>query len=419
MSSYVSFIVNLRRVRVARVALASCALALVAACGASQDRAPAEQSDDTTPTATATPVVVADDTQDPLVPVIAAGVFAGEDHGCAALPAGGLLCWGRNGEGQAGDGTGDDRDVATEVLGVKTLLTSGDGGQRHTCAVSSGGGLWCWGDNDDGQLGVEEPDRALEPMSIATSGVIAVGTGEDHSCFVTAAGAVLCFGENEDGQLGDGTGDDRKTPALVEGLASGKIAVGGGNHFTCALGSSGTVVCWGDNDDGQLGNGTVDDSRTPVAVLGLTGATRLAVGERHACAITAAATVVCWGDNDDGQLGDATETDRYEPVAVGGVAGAVALAAGDDFTCAVTGAGVALCWGDNGDGQLGDGTFDDRSTAAPVMDLANITTMATGDDHACAIDVGGLVSCWGDNDHGQLGDGTDDDRPTPAAIAAP
>lgn len=393
-------------------------LLLSSACGSDPAQQAAEA--EPTPAPTGTPIIPDDDTpQEQVVPVVAAGVFAGEDHGCAALPAGGLLCWGRNEEGQVGDGSDDDRDVATEVLGVKALLTSGDGGERHTCAVTSSGALWCWGDNDDGQLGLPDLDRALEPMVLATSGVISVGTGEDHSCFVTAAGAVLCFGENEDGQLGDGTDDDRDVPAPVEGLASGKVGVGGGNHFTCALGSSGAVVCWGDNDDGQLGNGTNDDSRTPVAVLGLTGATILSVGERHACAITAAATVVCWGDNDEGQLGDGTEDDRLEPVAVSGVADVVALAAGDDFTCAVTAAGAALCWGDNGDGQLGDGTFDDRATAAPVEGLAGIVTVATGDDHACAIDAAGLVSCWGDNDHGQLGDGTGDDRPTPGPVSMP
>ncbi len=194
----------------------------------------------------------------------------------------------------------------------------------------------------------------------------------------------------------------------------------GGAH-TCALRNDGTVYCWGDNWEGQLGDGTTALSRpTPVAVAGLTGATALAAGGSHTCALQSDGTVACWGDNYYGQLGDGTTTSRPTPVAVAGLSGATALAVGGSHTCALRNDGTVACWGANYYGQLGDGTFTDRLTPTAVAGLSGATAIAARGSHTCALLADGTARCWGNNEYGQLGDGTARGaRPFPAPVVDP
>ena len=206
------------------------------------------------------------------------------------------------------------------------------------------------------------------PVSGLTSGMAAISAGGAHTCALTTAGGVLCWGWNYYGQLGDGTMMSKSTPAAVNGLAGGAAALGAGYVHTCALTTAGRALCWGSNDSGQLGDGTTRDKSTPAAVIGLAnGIAAISAGGNHTCALIAAGGALCWGNNDFGQLGDGTTRDKGTPTMVSGLAsGVAAISAGGSHTCALTSAGGALCWGNNDSGQLGDGTMRDKSTPAAV-----------------------------------------------------
>ncbi|MCI0859947.1 MAG: RCC1 repeat-containing protein, partial [Chloroflexi bacterium] len=170
-----------------------------------------------------------------------------------------------------------------------------------------------------------------------------------HTCAITAAGGVTCWGSNADGQLGDGTSLDRISPVNVTGLTSSMTSLTAGSSHTCGLTEAGAVKCWGKNFDGQIGDGGTTGRRSPVNVVGLTsGAISVGAGSNHTCAVTATGGVRCWGNNSDGQLGDGTTTDRRAPVDVVGLAeGVISVAVGTNYSCAVTVTGSIQCWGVN------------------------------------------------------------------------
>jgi alpha-tubulin suppressor-like RCC1 family protein len=241
---------------------------------------------------------------------------------------------------------------------VPSALPSAVGaGGRHTCALTTAGGVKCWGDDGDGQLGNGTSDiNQRTPVNVVglTSGVQVISVGSSHTCALTTSGGVKCWGSNEYGQLGDGTSDNRFTPVDVVGLTSGVQAIAAGSLHTCALTSSGGVKCWGASNSGQVGDGTFSFNRpTPVDVVGLTsGVQAIAAGSSHSCALTNSGGVKCWGANHSGQLGDGTSDNRFAPVDVVGLtSGVQAITAGGSHTCALTSAGGIKCWGWNNSGH--------------------------------------------------------------------
>ena len=260
-------------------------------------------------------------------------------------------------------------------------------------------------------------------LTVAAGGLpTVIVAGAEHTCALLAGGTVDCWGENASGQLGNGTTTNAYTPVAVSGLRGATAVAGGTFAFhSCALLSGGTVECWGDNQYGQLGNGTTTGSTLPVAVSGLSGATAISGGLGSTCALLGGGTVDCWGDNQYGQLGDGTTTGSTTPVAVSGLSGATAIAVEDDHTCALLIGETVECWGYNSAGQLGDGTTagpeyclyvlhgvpsEPCSTTPVAVDLSGATALAGGDGGSCALLTGGTVDCWGENDYGLLGNGT-------------
>ncbi len=224
----------------------------------------------------------------------------------------------------------------------------------------------------------------------------------------------------------------RPDPNCGSTTAQGLVAAGA--YHTCTLLTDGTVDCWGDNQFGELGDGTSTDSSTPVQVLGvgdsglLAGVTQITLGGDHTCALITGGTVDCWGWNGYGQLGNGTTTNSSTPVQVLGVggngllSGVTQLAAGGDHNCALLSGGAVDCWGDNQFGELGNATIAYSSTPVQVVAvgdsglLAGATQLTAGAEHSCALLSGGTVDCWGWNFAGQLGNGTDTNSSTPVQV---
>ena len=302
-------------------------------------------------------------------------VSAGGRHTCGVTAAGAAYCWGTNGSGQLGDGTTTERSSAMLVVGGLSFTAvhstgSWGGDDGHTCGVTAGGAVYCWGDNSDGELGDGTTTGRLSPVPVG-GGVsfAALSAGYVHNCGVTAAGPAYCWGGNSAGELGDGTTTGRLRPVPVGG--GHLTAVSAGLLYTCGLTAAGVTYCWGFNRHGQLGNavsGQESCARTSSCSTVAGGLTFVAVsaGGFHTCGITAAGAAYCWGNNSRGRLGDGSTTNQSRPVLVAGGLRFVAVTAGGFHSCGVTAAGAAYCWGDNRSGQLGDGTTMEQSSPVPV-----------------------------------------------------
>jgi alpha-tubulin suppressor-like RCC1 family protein len=302
---------------------------------------------DGTTTNKATPVDVSGLTSG--VTAISAGGYA---HACALTSAGGVKCWGGDYYGQLGDGTTGPEicGVGAAALGCSTTpvdvsgLASGvaaiRAGAVHTCALTSAGGVKCWGYNRQGELGDGSTTNKTTPVDVSglTSGVTAISAGGFNTCALTSAGGVKCWGYNPYGNLGDGTATGpelcegygcSRTPVEVSGLSTGVTAVSAGGRHTCALTSVCSAKCWGSAVYGQLGEGTAKGKRqlerspVPVDVAGLSsGVTAITTGDQHTCALWSIGGVKCWGYNLSGQLGDGArgpEGSSRTPVDVSGL----------------------------------------------------------------------------------------------------
>ena len=367
-------------------------------------------------------------------------IAAGGVHTCAVLASGGVKCWGGNGLGQLGNGiSGYDfyETTPVDVSGLSFDVQAIAAGEFHTCAALTSGGAMCWGSNYYGQLGDGTTVDKNTPVDVSglSSDVQAIEVGSNHTCALLTSGGMMCWGSNHYGQLGNGISgwdEDETTPVDVVGLSSGVQAIAAGVYHTCALLTSGGVKCWGNNEYGQLGDGTYDNSPTPVDVVGLSsGVQAIAAGGEygaigHTCAVLLSGGMKCWGANELGQLGNGTTDDSSTPVDVVGLSSDVqAIAAGGIHTCAVLASGGVKCWGNNEYGQLGDGTTDDSYTPVDVVGLSSgVQAIAAGGEydaggeHTCAVLASGGVKCWGDNGSGQLGDGTTDDSYTPVDVCS-
>jgi alpha-tubulin suppressor-like RCC1 family protein len=347
---------------------------------------------------------------------VAAGIY----YTCGLTASGGVKCWGRNEYGQLGDGTTTTRSAPVDVVGLASGVSAITAGSSHTCALMAGGGVKCWGYNGYGQLG--DGTMANHSMPVDVVGLASVATaidaGSSHTCARLVDGKAMCWGNNQYGQLGDGTTDPHSTPGDVVGLSNVTAITAGGWH-TCGLTADGGARCWGYNSHGQVGDDTTDQRTLPVGVAGLaSGVTAITAGRYHTCALIQGGGVKCWGYNSDGQLGDGTSDKRTAPVDVMGLpTGVTAIVAGGYHTCGLAAGGSATCWGYNAYGQLGDGTITDRHAPTGVSGLASGVTAITGNSyHTCAVVSGGGARCWGYNSYGQLGDGTAVQRAMPTDV---
>ena len=344
-----------------------------------------------------------------------ATVSTGSVHTCGLNPAGAAYCWG-------GGALTPTAVVMPAGMAFTTLSAGGD----HVCALNATGAAYCWGENLEGQVGDGTTTNRLTPVPAALPAGMSfasIGSGTYHSCGLTIAGEAHCWGDNVYGQLGDGTTTDHLTPTAVTmpaGVSFTSLAVGW--IHACGLTAAGAAYCWGNNDDGQIGDSTTTSRPIPTAVSMPVGVTftMLAVGSVHTCGVTQEGAVYCWGANHRGRLGDGTTTNRLTPTATvipGGVT-IKSVGAGYAHACALTVAGAVYCWGRNVFGELGDGTTTDRLSATPVATPAGVmfSSLAVGFVHTCVLTAEGAAYCWGVNTGGRLGDGTTMNRLIPVKV---
>ena len=338
-----------------------------------------------------------------------AGLTAGLGHTCVVVQ-GAAKCFGANNYGQVGNNSGTDALLSQDVVGLTSGVAAVAAGDWHTCALTTSGGVKCWGRNTSGQLGNNSLTVQRTPVNVTglTSGVISLTGGSLHTCALTTSGGVKCWGYNASGQLGNGDTVTQKTAVDVTGLSSGVSAITAGLYHTCALTTSGGVKCWGEADAGRvLGNGSVVDQKTPADVTGLTsGVTAISAGEYHTCALISDGTVKCWGRNTYGQIGNASWDNQNLPVDVAGLSvPVVSIAAGGYHTCAVSSAGALTCWGLGTSGQIGHGAWTSENIPADVVGLSSgVSAVSAGQKHTCAVATASLL-CWGLNTWGQMGTG--------------
>ncbi len=242
-----------------------------------------------------------------------------------------------------------------------------------------------------------------------------VRAGEYHSAGIKEDGTLWAWGNNEYGQLGDGTTVNRNA-AIQIGTANNWSKIVTRGYFTVALKTDGTLWAWGSNSSGQLGDGTKTDRYAPVQIGTATNWKSIGAGSSNMVALKADGTLWAWGNNNFGQLGDGTTTSRLVPTQIGTSTSWVSLGTGDNHTFAIRSNGTLWAWGDNTLGQLGDGTTTDRTIPVQIGTATNWKSVDGGNLHTVAVKTDGTLWAWGYNYNSRLGDGTTIDRLTPTQI---
>ena len=329
-------------------------------------------------------------------------VAAGARHSMALKSDGSVVAWGKNGVGELGNGGTTDSSTPVAVTGLGAgsgvVALSGNApplsatslsGNGHSMALKSDGTVLGWGNNNSGQVGNFSTVDQLTPVGVfglgSGSGVIAISAGGSHSLALKSDGTVLAWGGNNSGQLGNGTLTGSVVPVQILGAGSGVVAVSAGAAFSMALKSNGTVLTWGNNASGQLGNWTFTDSSVPVGVVGVSGVKQVAAGAAFSLALLTNGTVKSWGNNASGQLGDGTApTDHAAAVTVFATSGIAQVSAGFAHALARKATGALRAWGRNASGQLGLGTTVDHTTPVGVP-LSGALQVSAGGGHTVVL----------------------------------
>ena len=383
-----------------------------------------------------------------------AAVAAGQSFMLAIKSDQTVWAWGANENGQLGDGTLNHRYTPIQILGeggagYLSNVEALSAGVNHSLALKANGTVWAWGNDDNGQLGDNKNSLENHPVQVVGPGgsgfltnVIAVSAGRNYSLALKADGTVWAWGKNNLGQLGSNSTDETWTPVQVVGMGGignlGSVAsISAGYSHALVLKADGSVLAWGENNKGQLGNNTLVNSLFPAQVVGIGGVgnlsevTQISAGNSHSLALKTDGGMLAWGENGSGQLGNNSIIDSKTPVQVFDSAGIsslsniISIEAGYKFSLALKNDGTAFAWGYNSVGQLGDNTITDEYLPVQVLDstgsenLSNVSAISGGSEETIALKNNGTVWAWGSNDKGQLDDNTNKNRKLPIQAWGP
>jgi len=345
----------------------------------------------------------------------------------AAVPI--AIGWGGNSDGQLGNGDTEERLNATAVLpgmspGTWSMV---DSGYNSSCGMDLTNALYCWGSNENGELGDGSIASTTEPVAVSDGDNVA-GTWKplglhiaaELACALGTDNAAYCWGLNDYGQLGDGTTDNANEPvAVLNGANSAGtyLTLGTGEYINCGIGTDNEAYCWGYGSGGGVGNDDYNDASSPVAVFdgdNIGGSwTSISAGMYHVCALGTDTHAYCWGDGQSGALGNGDTSTVATPVRVldgantGG--GFRSISSGYQYACGLGIDNKAYCWGNGDEGRLGNGAEADSDVPVKVLipGDASLLSVKVGHDgsHACAQTVASTVYCWGDNSYNKLGGG--------------
>jgi alpha-tubulin suppressor-like RCC1 family protein len=408
------------------------------------------------------------------------GITSSGHHTCAMGNDGYAYCWGRNPSGQLGTGNFVNQDRPTQVnnpAGVTFAQISA--GDTHTCAIGNDQKTWCWGMGQNGAIGNGSTADQPNPVPVdVPSGVIflELAGGGGHSCATGNDNKIYCWGLNNNAQLGNGNNTNQLRPVQVNAPGLSHMSLTLNSNRSCTMGQdnrpwcwgwvngmeqrtpvstdapSGTsfysvtaganhacslanpynnAYCWGTGANGRLGNHQTADQHSPVEVGAAqappgpsgTPLTQVSVGNSHMCGIDQTAKAYCWGLNQQGQLGDGTTTIRQTPTAVNAPAGVsfTQFALGSVHTCATGNDARTYCWGAGSTGALGNGSTADVPTPTPVDTPPGVTLtgLTAESGHTCGLGSNAITYCWGSNYTGELGNGTTSNGLRPMPVNAP
>jgi len=350
----------------------------------------------------------------------------GYSHTAAIKTDGTLWTWGRNTDGQLGDNTTVDRSTPVTTFAGGTNWKQVSSGGNHTAAIKTDGTLWTWGSNNNGRLGDNTAINRYTPVTTFAGGTNwkQVACGDGYIAAIKTDGTLWTWGTNSSGELGNNTAINRSTPVTTFAGGTNWKQVVGGDRYTAAIKTDGTLWTWGIGTSGQLGNNTATNKSTPVTTFaGGTNWKQVACGDGHTTAIKTDGTLWTWGDNGDGQLGDNTTVDRSTPVTTfAGGTNWKQVFGGGSHTAALNDDGtnkILYLWGSNSSGQLGTNWISqDNQILQTFAGGTNWKQVACGDGYIAAIKTDGTLWTWGQNAFGQLGDNTTTNRSTPVTTFA-
>lgn len=420
-----------------------------------------------------------DPEQPNLVPAVLESVSVGgwstnPGFTCGVVPGGTATCWGYLEFRESLRLRPSAASVVATPIAEELQFRSLSAGGTHACGVTVGGAVYCWGNNDLGQLGTDAGPTSNVPTVIPGLTLRSVDAGWWHTCGLSQDGTAYCWGVNFDGELGTVTTEvcDRpegglsnffggsrscsRTPVQVTGGISFESVSAGGvaeqNH-TCGVATDGDAYCWGSNRHGQLGSdGDLQFcgqcSFIPIMVSGGLKFNQVSAGFDHTCGVTTDEAVYCWGKNDQFQLGSDSIVELISfgdttfvrvsgstPIAVKGNVRFQSISAGSSYTCGVATDGTAYCWGLGNDGRLGTENLEESAAddcfiefpnnpvpcrfarlPTPVSGTLAFASVAVHLQHTCGVTTEGSGYCWGLNNVGQLGNGTLVNSDTPVRV---